>query len=63
MLLLLCRDLRAKLELSLEKLLDACCNTEARKMPGMENGEEWELIMCNGLIKNRFHSLTSLSSL
>ena len=36
------RDLRAKLELSLEKLLDACCNTEAKKMPGLESGQEEE---------------------
>ena len=28
------------MELALEKLLDACCNTEARKMPGVESGEE-----------------------
>ena len=28
------------MELALEKLLDACCNTEARKMPGAESGEE-----------------------
>ena len=41
-LLLFCSDLRAKLELALENLLDACCNTEARKMPGMESGEEEE---------------------
>ena len=40
-LLLFCSDLRAKLELALENLLDACCNTEARKMPGVESGE-WE---------------------
>ena len=41
-LLSLCRDLRAKLELALEKLLDACCNTEARRMPGAESWEEEE---------------------
>ena len=40
-LLLIFSDLRAKLELALENLLDACCNTEARKMPGAESGE-WE---------------------
>lgn len=28
------------MELSLEKLLDACCNTEAKNLPGRESGEE-----------------------
>ena len=47
------RDLRAKLELAMEKLLDACCNTEAKSTDSDEDKNiDTEFLVRSPLVTN-----------